>query len=588
MYLRHKKIHSALTASLRAALIGACWFLALGTCSQAYSQVVGDAPLQPDQPAAARPVEAEDKGDKLVEQYRALGEQATKLTALAREAESSVLGSELVTQYIAGEQVVLLDSQIDFIKACIKQAQEEHSCHQQSLAILKDLPAQLSDTYQSARHIQLPPADSSTADQALAYARIFEQLEQLDRQDALFIESLNIADQLNALDPQYASLLKNAISRRAASTVVLLKRTLQDVRGLKEASGLMPDDADLKARLTVTERRARQLGAALERVSSLLHQLGVDTSEYQELALAATGQLSAEALSSGVVSQLVAGWTKQLTKLAIDEGPGLVMKLIVFVVIFLISWRLARLLQSLVARGLDRSTRPVSQLLHRMIVNTVGNLVILVGGLIALSQLGISLGPVLAGVGVAGFVVGFALQDSLSNFASGIMILMYSPFDVGDVIETSGVFGKVSHMSLVNTTILTLDNQTIVVPNNKIWGEVIKNLTHQRERRVDMVFGIAYDADYDMAERILNEILVEDERILDDPEPVVRMHELADSSVNFVVRPWVKTEDYWDVHWHTTREVKKRFDAAGIGIPFPQRDVHLDTSQPLTIQLQRS
>jgi len=207
--------------------------------------------------------------------------------------------------------------------------------------------------------------------------------------------------------------------------------------------------------------------------------------------------------------------------------------------------------------------------------------VLLLGILIALSQLGIQLAPLLAGFGIVGFIMGFALQDTLSNFASGVMVLVYRPFDVGDIIEAGGVTGKVSEMSLVSTTVLTFDNQKLVVPNNKIWGDVIRNVTAQRVRRVDMTFGIGYSDDISDVERILTDIVVSHEHVLKDPEPVIKLHNLGDSSVDFVVRPWVKTENYWDVYWDITRRVKERFDEEGISIPFPQRDVHLyqDPSQ---------
>ena len=197
------------------------------------------------------------------------------------------------------------------------------------------------------------------------------------------------------------------------------------------------------------------------------------------------------------------------------------------------------------------------------------------GLLVALSQLGFEVGPLLAGLGVAGFIVGFALQDTLSNFASGVMILLYRPYDVGDLVETAGAFGTVKDMTLVSTTILTVDHQTLVIPNSKIWGDVIKNVTAQTNRRVDMVFGIGYADDIPHAERILKEIVEAHELVLDEPAPNIRLHNLGDSSVDFVVRPWTKTDDYWDVYWDITREVKMRFDAEGISIPFPQRDVHV-------------
>jgi small conductance mechanosensitive channel len=147
-------------------------------------------------------------------------------------------------------------------------------------------------------------------------------------------------------------------------------------------------------------------------------------------------------------------------------------------------------------------------------------------------------------------------------------------------VEVAGAFGTVSHMSLVNTTVLTIDNQALVVPNNSIWQNVIKNVTAQDTRRIDMIFGIGYSDDIPKAEKILQEIIETHDLVLEDPEPIVRLHELGDSSVNFVVRPWVKTDDYWNVYWDITREVKLAFDAQGVSIPFPQRDVHIFNESP--------
>jgi small conductance mechanosensitive channel len=153
--------------------------------------------------------------------------------------------------------------------------------------------------------------------------------------------------------------------------------------------------------------------------------------------------------------------------------------------------------------------------------------------------------------------------------------MIFRPYDVGDVVNAGGVTGKVGGMNLMSTTVKTFDNQKIIVPNNKIWGDVITNVTAQRERRVDMVFGIGYDDDIGKAEAVLREIVAGHPKVLKDPEPTIQLHELGDSSVNFVVRPWSATADYWDVYWDITRSVKERFDQEGISIPFPQRDVHL-------------
>ena len=180
---------------------------------------------------------------------------------------------------------------------------------------------------------------------------------------------------------------------------------------------------------------------------------------------------------------------------------------------------------------------------------------------------------------VLGFVVAFALQDTLSNFASGIMIMFYRPFDVDDVIDVSGIVGKVKSMNLVTTKIMTFDNKLMIVPNNAIWGNIITNATGSSRRRVGLVFGIGYRDDIAHAERVLKEIVDAHPLVLKDPEPVVQLHELADSSCNFVCRPWARTDDFWTVYWDITRSVKERFDSEGISIPFPQQDVHLIQAQ---------
>jgi small conductance mechanosensitive channel len=312
----------------------------------------------------------------------------------------------------------------------------------------------------------------------------------------------------------------------------------------------------------------------------------MDATSYQQQVIGATGEISTDIFDPRVLWSLIKKSLQKLVDLVVEDGPSLLLNLLIFAAIFFVFRKLANIVQRLIEAGLDRSQLQLSQLLRSMIVSISRNIVLIIGILLGLSQVGISLGPVLAGLGVAGFVIGFALQDSLSNFASGMMILSYRPFDVGDVVEAGGVFGTVSHMSLVNTTIMTFDNQTLVVPNNKIWGDVIKNVTSQRTRRVDLVFGISYSDDIPRTEALLREILAADERVLTNPEPMVRLNELADSSVNFIVRPWVKTEDYWDVYWDVTREVKLRFDEADVSIPFPQTDVHLKTEQAVGVQVQ--
>ncbi|MDH3947797.1 MAG: mechanosensitive ion channel family protein [Gammaproteobacteria bacterium] len=423
--------------------------------------------------------------------------------------------------------------------------------------------------------IDIPEPGLSAAEQAAAYTRIFNMLESTDQAYELLLQSLEMSKQFEINVAKQEALLKEDLAERAANGSILLEMAMNDVTALRASVSAVPDDAELKAKLTVAANHVRSLADGLATVLAMMDSLEMDAAAYQQQVLTATGQITADVFEVGVVTSLLVGWGEKLWNVMIEDGPNLLFKILLFIVIVYGFRKLADFVKNIVERALEKSHLKLSELLRRMLVSIVRNLIIILGILIALSQIGISLGPLLAGLGVIGFVVGFALQDSLSNFAAGMLILMYRPFDVGDLIEAGGVSGKVSKMNLVNTTILTLDNQTIVVPNNKIWGDVVKNVTAQTMRRIDMMFGISYTDDIPKTERVLQEILDSHEKVLAEPEPIVRLHELADSSVNFVVRPWVKKDDYWDVYWDITRSVKMRFDEEGISIPFPQRDVHL-------------
>jgi small conductance mechanosensitive channel len=238
---------------------------------------------------------------------------------------------------------------------------------------------------------------------------------------------------------------------------------------------------------------------------------------------------------------------------------------------------LGRLLAGMVRRGIGRLLRRTHT--EEAIVGFAANLgftlVIVFTLIAALAKFGVQTASFVAVLGAAGFAVGFALQGSLSNFASGIMILVFRPFKVGDLIEAAGVLGIVKDIQLFNTVLATLDNVKIIVPNGKVYGDVIKNISGYDTRRVDLVFGIGYASSMQKAYDIMQGLLKADARILADPAPQIAVSELADSSVNFVVRPWVKAEDYWDVRFDLTRKIKERFDDASIEIPFPQRTVHL-------------
>jgi small conductance mechanosensitive channel len=193
----------------------------------------------------------------------------------------------------------------------------------------------------------------------------------------------------------------------------------------------------------------------------------------------------------------------------------------------------------------------------------------------ALGQLGIQTTSFIAIIGAAGLAIGLALQGSLSNFAAGFLLIIFRPFKVGDLIEGAGVFGVVEAIQIFTTQLKTADNKTVIVPNAKLTDDNIVNWTVKGTRRVDMVFGIGYEDDIDKARSLMEAVIAEDSRILKDPAPQISVSELADSSVNFVVRPWVKVEDYWGVYFDLTEKIKKSFDANNVSIPFPQRDIHV-------------
>jgi len=431
--------------------------------------------------------------------------------------------------------------------------------------------------------IRVPEPGMSVAEQAAGYARLFDLQRMTDRIFDTYLAGLGLAEELGVDMADDIESIEDVLVQRALNVSVFLELSVDDVEGLKAGVAALPDDAELKAKLSIAETRVKEAAAALQRVVQQMESLGLDTADYREQILTATGAATADVFDIAVIGRLLSRWGRSMRDLVIDNGPNFILQTLLFLLIVFLFRKVANVVERLVRRALGASKVQLSLLLQRMITSTAGNAVFIVGILIGLSQLGISLGPLLAGLGIAGFVIGFALQDSLSNFASGMMILFYRPFDVGDVVEVGGVFGKVSAMSLVNTTVLTLDNQTIVMPNNMIWGGVIKNLNEQRHRRVDLTFGVSYSDDIPKVEKILHEIIDAHDKVLAEPEPTIRLHELGDSSVNFVVRPWVESEDYWNVYWDVMREVKMRFDAEGISIPFPQRDVHVYTDGVQTI-----
>lgn len=404
-------------------------------------------------------------------------------------------------------------------------------------------------------------------------ARVHELDTAIDEGLGALYRNLEARDSLGADVSDVYETLDRVLGVRAELLAGRMARAESDINNLRDRRG--QGVTGLEEEIAVLDQDVQRTADNLESVLELMDARGLPIADFRRYLLVSTGTLTADDLNLDVMSGLFADWTARARAWLDEAGWGLALRIVAFLAILALARVVATIVNKLVVGGLQASKLDLSQLLHDTIVRWSTRMVMVLGLLIALSQLGVELGPVLAGLGVAGFVIGFALQDTLSNFASGVMILLYRPFDVGDVVEVGGVVGKVADMSLVSTTILSVDNQRYIIPNSKIWGDVIQNVTAENIRRVDLVFGIGYEDDIPEAERILEELVEQHELVLDEPGPLIKLSELGDSSVNFVVRPWCKTADYWDVRFDLTRRVKLRFDEAGISIPFPQRDVHV-------------
>ncbi len=261
--------------------------------------------------------------------------------------------------------------------------------------------------------------------------------------------------------------------------------------------------------------------------------------------------------------------TDYLNLYIIPWGVNLIMALVIFIVG---RW-LAKTIRSIVKRLMNKAE------MDEILTNFVGNMLyfalLIVVVIAALDQLGINTTSIMAIFAAAGLAVGLALKDSLSNFAAGVMLVFFKPFKAGDFIEAAGITGVVEQLRIFSTVMRTGDNREITIPNSHIYGGTIVNFSARDTRRIDLVFGIGYEDNLKQAKALIEEAMNEDERILKDPAPVILLMELADSSVNFAVRPWVNSGDYWVVRSDLMERVKEKFDTNGISIPYPQQDLHL-------------
>ena len=263
----------------------------------------------------------------------------------------------------------------------------------------------------------------------------------------------------------------------------------------------------------------------------------------------------------------------ELIELLKTTGVDLAINIVTAIAIFIIGKWVASLITKAVRSLMQK--QEIDKTLETFVTNLVRMVLMVFVIIAAIGAVGIQTTSLIAVLGAAGLAVGLALQGSLSNFAAGVLIVLFRPYKVGDWVEAAGISGAVVSVQILTTILKTGDNKQVIVPNSQIMDSVITNYSTNETRRVDMMVGVSYDDNLDKVRKTIEEIIAADDRILEEPACQIAVSELADSSVNFVVRPWVQTADYWAVMFGLTETIKKRFDEEGISFPFPQQDVHL-------------
>ena len=391
----------------------------------------------------------------------------------------------------------------------------------------------------------------------------------------LLVDLMALRERLGRVDAEAREQLRSTVTlvaERLSGQIMLDSMTLAELRTMQRVD---PVDTELSRAIGVLERKQNRSIESLDRLVGLMERLEMGAGSYRALLLAERGSVGVELLDREVFMTLLRSRLSSARQQLTTTGPNILLKAFVFLAIVGLTYFLAKLIQSLVRALLHRKTIELHQLLENTLISISFGLVIIVGVIIALSTIGISLVPMLAGLGVAGIVIGFALQDTLSNFASGWMILVYRPYDVDDHVKAGGVEGVVKRMNLVSTTIATFDNQRLVVPNSRIWGDVITNLTANNTRRLNIPVSVAYGEDLDRVEAVLREEIEKQEGILKKPEPNVFVDTLGSSEIVMMTHAWVRTRDYWTLLRALTKRLKQRLDDEDMEIPYPQQDVYI-------------
>jgi small conductance mechanosensitive channel len=384
---------------------------------------------------------------------------------------------------------------------------------------------------------------------------------------------LDASDEWQQLDKTLTSRAENLVGRLQIA-VKSRDKLREKLRGAQRAGAADTELSTAKTQLQYAERRVEGIANSLEETVDLLEERGFEGTQYRQFIIETTGEISEKLLDPRVLFGILSNALIDFWNWIKDNAPAFFIKLLiilVFVLVFRIMFRLGWWVVRLL--GLARLSRLMRDLIDRML-RPIATIVGLIGGL---WFLGVNPAHLLAGVGVASVIIGLALQDSLSNLAAGFFILATRPFDVDDVVVSGSVFGTVKAMGLANTTIVTFDNRRLMVPNRKVWGEVIENRSAEAVRRVEIEVRIGYKEELDRAIEILRDLLTNNERALKKPQPQIFVYKLDDSWIEIAVRPWTRTEDWWPLLTELPRLVRLRFAEEGIEIPFPKREITMQT-----------
>lgn len=408
-------------------------------------------------------------------------------------------------------------------------------------------------------------------------SRAFQQdLRKLSSQYINIVVGLmDVRDRLGLVDEQERQRLQSAVilaAERISGQIMLDTMTLSELRNMLRIDA---GNSELVRAVSALTRKTNRNYEALEQMIDVMEELGINVGSYRALLLAERGSVGVEMLDRDVLGALLASRFNAARQQLITKGPNVIFQSVVFLLLLTITYIIARFVQRLVTIILHRDSVRIHQLMENMLISISFGVTFVIGLIVALSTIGISLVPMLAGLGVAGIVIGFALQDTLSNFASGWMILVYRPYDVDDHVKAGGVEGVVKRMNLVSTTIATFDNQRLVIPNSKIWGDVITNLTANRTRRLTIPVSVSFGEDLDRVEQVLREEIEQQEGILAKPEPNVFVDSLGTSEIVMMTHAWVRTNEYWARLRSLTKRFKQRLDEEDMEIPFPQQDIYI-------------